>query len=253
MANLPRLEHTGLAEYDFLDLGSGVGGSLDFGVKRLGGRRGLGIESDVEKVRSAVRLERDVVLGDARSIPTDARVRFVCMMDFLEHLPSLDDVRRVLERALVVSTEFVFIRHPSFEDEAYLAALGLKQYWADWTGHLSHILLSDFALMLKQLGSFQWTVDYCQPIHSSAHPSILPLDAPPDQSQYDETVCGPKPIVTFSRPVWRHLDITIARPRWDFDTTASGIDTAVQDALAAKERDYRLLLDENRRLRAKFG
>lgn len=196
-----------LDDYDFLDFGAGHGNSLRR-CKELFGGRGLGIDIDRKKIAHAQEHGIEVVYGDITSLPRRKLVTYVCMDNFLEHLPNFDVVRQMLEVATAVATDFLYIRHPSFEDEAYLAAIGLKQYWHDWTGHPSHVLLSDFCAMLKQLGARPFDMEFANPTFDSSDPSILPFSAPPDQHEYDEQLHGSKPQVAFARPVYRQLRLT---------------------------------------------
>lgn len=209
---LPTLDSVELDGYDFLDFGSGIGGSLVHCEKEFGASRGLGIDVDPDKVRKAQSLGREVVLGDILSLPASVSVRFVSMMDFLEHLPNFKAVEAMLAVARRAACEFIFIRHPSFEDEAYLNSLGLKQYWTDWTGHKAHILISDFSEMFHRIGLSAWNVTFRDPVVSSDDASILPLSAPPNLHGYDSAICGPKKSVSFAKSVHRQLDIVVWIP-----------------------------------------
>lgn len=196
-----------LRAYDFFDFGAGSGNSLRFWQKRFQAGRGLGIDVSDEKIAIAREKGREVVKGDIRDIPAGTRVRFVSLMDFLEHLPDPEHVRQILGVAVRCARDFVFVRNPSFDDEAYLASLGLRQYWQDWAGHPSHLLLSDFSSLFEELGVPAWTARFKDPIFDSADDSIIPVGAPPDQLRYDAAICGPKPFVRFDKPVFRQIDI----------------------------------------------
>jgi hypothetical protein len=206
---LPTVETVDVSAYDFVDFGAGIGGSIEYCQNVFDVDRGLGIDLNPRKVAAARAAGWDVVLGDARAIPEDASVQFVSMLDFLEHLPTFADVFETLAVARRIASEFIFIRHPSFEDEAYLRSLGLKHYWADWPVHRSHVLLSDFVEMFHELSLPYSYVDFKDPVWSSDHPSIVPLKAPSGQTSYDPAVCGPKPQVEFGKPVYRQLDIIV--------------------------------------------
>jgi SAM-dependent methyltransferase len=206
---LRTLSDVTFGHYDFLDFGSGEGRSIAHCCKLFGASRGLGIDVDRGKVARAQAAGVEVVVGDILAIPDDVTVRFVSMLDFLEHLETHQAVREALAVAARVASDFIFIRHPSFEDEAYLRALGFKQFWTDWTGHKAHVLISDFAEMFNDLGLHLWNAVFKDPVTTSAHPSILPLTAPPDQHAYDEKTCGPKPTVRFEKPVFRQIDLYV--------------------------------------------
>ena len=75
--------------------------------------------------------EADFSRLDPQAFPA---VKIVVFDNVLEHLPSLASVEEVFQRACAIASHVVYIRHPSFEHEEYLASLGLKQYWTDWPG-----------------------------------------------------------------------------------------------------------------------
>ena len=206
-AAVRRLEDVDLEAYDFFDFGAGDGGSVRYCEKAFGGR-GLGIDVKPSKAQAANDAGVEVVLGDILALPRRPLVRYVSMCDFLEHLPDDDLVREVLEVAAAVATDFIYIKHPSFEDEAYLRALGLKQYWQDWKGHPSHLLLSDLTAMLTEVGARRLEIEYVRPITDSDDATVLPLDTPPDQGSYDPQLHGPKPHIVFEKPVHRAINIT---------------------------------------------
>lgn len=210
MATRNTLATVDWGRYDFIDLGCGEGGSIDYCRQRFGGQRGLGLDIDPDKVSRARAAGIDAMLADGAG-PLGAKVvRFVAIMDFLEHLPTLDDVESTLRHA-AAATDFLFIRHPSFEGEAYLAQLGLRQYWWTWLVHPAHIHVSDYCVMFERLGLQQYEIRYRQPIRDSAHPSILPAHAALDQEHDDEFVRhGPKPTVSFAETIWRAQDIFVA-------------------------------------------
>lgn len=203
--NMRALKEVDLADYDFLDFGSNSGGSIEYCELHVGGR-GLGIDNDPKVVSAAQAAGRDVVYGDITTLQARSIVRYVSMFDFLEHLPNYEVVRTMIGVAAAVAREFILIRHPSFEDEAYLRAIGFKQYWQDWPiAHPSHLLLSDLTEMLRAVGAEKLELEYVDPIWDSSHPSILPLSAPHHQHGYDFEKHGHKETVAFAKPVHRQL------------------------------------------------
>ena len=198
------------AQYDFVDLGCSEGGSLRYCQKRFGARRGLGVDLHPAKIERARTAGIDVILADARYLPREARVRFVSMMDFLEHLPNFQVAEEIIAAASEVASDFLFIRHPSFEGEAYLTELGLRQYWWHWTGHTAHIHVSDYCTIFERLGLLQYTLKYLDPVLDSQHPSILTSDMPVDQGHFSPDEHAPKPFITFAEPAWRAQDIFVA-------------------------------------------
>src|SRR5690348_17309415 len=138
-ASLPdRIGDVDWRHYDFLDLGAGRGGSLAYAQRRFDAIRGVGVELKPERVAEARASGLHVVQGDATQLGVDGEVRFVSMMDFLEHLPGLDVVKDTLAAAAAAATDFLFVFHPSFEGEEYLAELGLALQWHRTRTHWSH-------------------------------------------------------------------------------------------------------------------
>jgi SAM-dependent methyltransferase len=203
------------SQYDFIDLGCGSGGSIGYCSKRFAAQRGVGIDLSAEKVRGARAAGYDAFVADALTVPSDAGVRFVSMLDFLEHLPDLNKVEQVIEVAAQAATDFLFIRHPSFEGEAYLRSLGLRQYWWRWSGHPSHIHVSDYCTIFERLGLRHYFIRYREPILDSGHETILNIDAPINQAKFDPSVHSAKPVIAFSEPIWRAQDIFVALRAFD--------------------------------------
>lgn len=199
--------------YDFLDLGTSRGGSIEYCARRFGARRGLGVERDPDKVRQLREKGLDFLARDLFALDLPPRsFRFVSMMDVLEHLPDLDTVERALGVARTLARDFLFIRHPLFDATPALAALGLKQYWTDWHGHTAHVLVPDFLAMFRRMGLEQVALAYRQHARDSDDPTLLPLAAPPDQHRYDAALHGPKPVppIVFPEAIPGQLDLFVA-------------------------------------------
>ena len=124
----------------------------------------------------------------------------------------------MFDRACAIASHIVYIRHPSFEHEEYLASLGLKQYWTDWPGvHTTHIRLHEFVAMAERNDVYDVTVRPLKRGVDSDDPTILPIDAPPNQRKpvrevgaygvYDEAKHGPSRTFAFDRPVYFAFDI----------------------------------------------
>lgn len=192
--------------YDFVDFGSGRGGSLELYEGRSGGR-GWGIELDAEKAADARQAGHAVECGSIFDLPPRQVVRFVTADNVLEHLPTLADVERALALAAAVASDFVLVRHPSFEEELYLGFLGLRQYWTAWYGHSAHVTLANYAAMAQRLGIRTWEVHPVGRILDSDDPAIVPTSSGPGQRGYDPDLHGPKRSVVFDRPVYSAFDI----------------------------------------------
>jgi SAM-dependent methyltransferase len=197
------------ARYDFLDLGAGEGGSLDYARRRFDAGRGLGIELSPERAEAARQAGFDVVVADATQLGVRDRVRFVSMMDFLEHLPGLESVRDTLAAAADSATDFLFIFHPSFEGEDYLRELGLSLQWSRDEVHTAHIQVSDYCNYFDELGLRQYMIRYLKPIESSDHEAVVHVEET-DPGYFHPDTHIPKPSVVFERPVWRAQEIFVA-------------------------------------------
>jgi hypothetical protein len=146
----------------------------------------------------------------------------------LEHLPTMADAVTVLERLARASCDFLFIRHPSFEDITYLARYGLKFSWTDWTGHRNPMTIGDFQRVFADLGWSEYAIVPHMAYADSSHGSVLRLDAPVDTQRHDAHAHGPKPLVLFDRPVYGKYDIFVrldrglSQPRWHAITRLDG-------------------------------
>lgn len=132
----------------------------------------------------------------------DGSARFVTAFHFMEHLQDRNTVYSTFRASLRVASEAVIIRGPMFYDEV-LSAVGLKFCWADWTIHPYHIEPRELESMLRRLVKlneiptdgveYTYEIRYSNPVTSSNHISLLPLDAPKDRDAYDSELDGPKP------------------------------------------------------------
>jgi hypothetical protein len=210
--NTTIVDHLRAGEYDFVDLGSSSGGSIDYCMRRFSARRGLGVDLQAEAVEQIRAQGFEALQADVLEFEfPPASLRFVSMMDFLEHLPDLAGVEAVLSRAKSAARDFLFIRHPSFEDEHYLNAVGLKQFWTDWPGgHTAKLTVADFTGIFQRLGLHNYAIFFREPVKDSEASVMLPLSAPPNQHHYDAAVHGEKPRVVFPRRIYGQIDFLVA-------------------------------------------
>jgi len=195
-----------LSSYDFLDFGSSEGASLAYGVERLGGKRGLGIDRDPRKVASAREQGFDVFEGDLTALDfPDGSVRFVVMSHVLEHLADRSALLGTLASARRLATDFLFVRGPWFDSDEELARLGLKLYWSDWTGHPSHVTAPLLAELLHELDLHDFVIQGRSRIRHSDHDTIHPLASPPNQHEWRADTHPPKPSLDLPQPVFREI------------------------------------------------
>ena len=191
--------------YDFLDIGSSKGGSIDFARSKLGGRRGLGVDvnpANVEYLRSH---GYDCLHGDISQMAFPAKsVRFAVMNHVLEHMP-LHKGYKAVECAKTVATDFVYIRGPYFDADAFLRSRGLKFYWSDWHGHTCHLTISLLQAVLRGLDLEDFAILGRTPVNDSLDDSIHPLESPRDQHQYNPGEHPPKPSIRFNPPLHREI------------------------------------------------
>lgn len=215
------LDRATSAKAELLDLGAGNGRWLLQAARRFGLEAPVGIDKNAKKVARAQANGLPVFEGDFTELDPAAfpAVKVVLIDNVLEHLDSLRDVEAVVGQAFAIASDLVCIRHPSFEHKDYLAALGLKQYWTDWPdAHRTHVLLHEFVAMAERNGVFNVVVRPVKRAYDSSDPTILPIDAPPDQGKqikdltgsygvYDAAKHGPKAVVTFEQPVYFAFDL----------------------------------------------
>jgi hypothetical protein len=208
--DLSPFEALSTGRYAFLDLGCGAGGSLVHCTRRFGLGPGLGLELEADLVDEARRAGYDAFPADvSRERVPDRSVRYLSAMDFLEHLPDEPTALAVLERFSRAAREFVFIRHPSFEDIDYLAERGLKLCWTDWALHPNMMRIADYVEAFARFGWNEYVILPRQLISDSTSDQVVALDAPADIIVYDPELHGPKPHVVFDRPVYTQFDIFV--------------------------------------------
>lgn len=186
------------SDIDFIDFGASTGGSLDWAARTFGGR-GLGVDMSEDKAAKARAAGHKVLVSDARDIALpDECVRFCTLLDFLEHLPSIEDANAVICSAHRLAREFMFIALPNFDNENLLREHGVKRYYADWSGHTLHLHTRDLMSILSSLPGESRIYRYGE-IFDTWDRSLIPLDAPRNSSFYDPTIFGPRPFVTLPR------------------------------------------------------
>lgn len=196
--------------YDFIDFGCKQGGSFGYCERVLGGKNGLGIDNNRKHVAAFIESGGNAVYGDITALDLpESCVRFVCISHVLEHLPSLDHVRMALLSAMRVARDFVYIVGPYFDRDEYLKSLGLKFYWSDWKWHPTHIETNKLAEILGSYGITDFTSWGRRPIKDSMHPAIHPLESPPNQHDYDESVHPKKTLVEFEQDMFKEMVLVI--------------------------------------------
>lgn len=197
-----------VSEYDFIDFGASKGGSLDFASANFGGR-GIGIDIDPKKIESLRSNGHEGIVADATSLSLpDGSLEYATMMNFLEHLPNASFAQEVIHQAVRVSRKFVYIMGPNFDDIEYLASLGLKKFYADWSGHTWHHTKIDFQRILSSLG-VRYHIIETERIRRSSHKYLLPINTVSNQNYYDADIHPPKNDFRLKSPVFGWITVII--------------------------------------------
>ncbi|MFQ5952107.1 MAG: hypothetical protein ACE5JK_01720 [Candidatus Omnitrophota bacterium] len=180
-----------------------MGGSIDFAKYLLGGKRGLAIDNDPQKVNIMRREGYECVLGDVIRIdlPADS-VRFVVMIHLLEHLPDRESIEKSIKSAAKVATDFIYIRGPYFDADEYLESKGLKFFWSDWTGHPYHLKTDELRSTLDDLGLNNYKIVKFNEVLDSSHPAVHPINSPKNQHRYKWRKHPAKPFVKFKEKLY---------------------------------------------------
>lgn len=208
------------ANADFLDFGCSTGGSIAFAQQRFGGRNGVGIDIDADKVKKAQQAGFEAALYDINNIPDEKLARFVVMSHFLEHVPSPFDVKAFIQKACTISSEFVYIQQPFFDADSYLFRKGLKFFSSDWSGHPNRMTSLELWLVLRDLREAGLPITFSlhgyKRIVNSEDPYVHPITSPIDQHGYDEKRHPPKDSsIEFDGNVFQELIGLITLPGCD--------------------------------------
>jgi hypothetical protein len=189
--------------FDFLDFGASKAESLHFGVNRLGGKRGLGVDLDPKRVAKMKEQGLNCVVGDITNLAVEKNaVRFVKMVHILEHLPSLKSAQQAIATAKRAATDFIVINGPFFDEDEYLKNKKLKLEWSDYPEHTLAFKVDDLVKILDELAFDDYEIYMRYKIKSSDHPAVLPLKAPPGTHGYDSIKHIKKPHINFERDIW---------------------------------------------------
>lgn len=202
-------------QFDFVDFGCSSGGSMEFACGKLGGKRGIGIDIDPSKVQSCRERGYDAAVADVTTLDglRYPNIRFAVLSHFLEHLASVDLARSCLHSAVSVSEEFVLVRQPFFDADSYLAQLGFRLYWSDWTGHKNHMKSTDFHLILRDLlirkRIQRYILFFRGKIEDSNNECIHHVSSPRNQGVWEASKHVPKRYINFDVPVYKEVGVLI--------------------------------------------
>ena len=213
----------------FLDLGCSSGGSLKFGANSLKLGNGFGIDINPKKVQAAQDAGLNVLLGDCTKLDeiVSHQYDFAFASHFLEHLPDLCTAKAVIKSAIKVTSKAIFIQQPAFDGLDYFQSIGVKPYYADWTGHsnmMTEEQWKEILFELIKLEQIQYaTLGYRKPIENTMSDVFLPLSAPRNSKRYDAQIHGPKKnLLPLDRVYYEEIRIVLAinldTPEYEFHT-----------------------------------
>jgi hypothetical protein len=189
--------------FDFLDFGASKVESLEYGKNHLFGKKGLGIDLDIERVKLMNRAGYDCVVADLTNLKLPAKsVKFVKMAHILEHMPDLKAVEKAVALAKHAATDFFVITGPFFDEDEYLKSKGFKLHWSDYLDHPCHLKVSELVEILSKLKLNNYEIYLRYPILNSSNPHVHTLASPPQSHQYDASIHSPKKHVKFYRLIW---------------------------------------------------
>lgn len=197
--------------YKFLDVGCKIGGS--FTISNQFGylpEEGLGIDININSVNKFIKTGNHGIVADATDLPfKDSTFELVIFSHVIEHLPNKEMGFKSLMECIRVSSKYVFLALPFFDEDDYLNSLGLKTYYSDWVGHKNKVHLTEILENIPN--SFKYDLKMVKKMNDSTHSEILPLNAPQDSFDYDVKLHGEKPIIVFDRDIWREYSIIIKK------------------------------------------
>lgn len=202
--------------FDFIDFGCGIGGSMSLAKQIFDGERGLGLDVSETKINDAKAKGYEAECIDILGLPLMPKhCRFVIMSHFLEHLNSLKDAQIMIRNAIALARDFVYIQQPYFDADGLLLKDGYKLYWSDWHGHPNRMTSLEFHYVLTRFlneGLITRFVIYADKrIKRANHPAIHPLSSPIDQNVYDSAVHPAKKpkFRQFSYPIFYEIKVLV--------------------------------------------
>jgi hypothetical protein len=199
-------------ELDFIDIGCGIGGSIDWAKYVFGGEKYLGIDNRYDECQLAEKNGYNVIFADITSddciLP---KCKYITMIHFLEHLKNEEEVFIVLNKALNSVSEFICIKGPSFESVEYLKKLGFKITWTDWIGHPTPVTKDMLFRLLKKCGVNESQIEFklLMKIEDTSSNEIIPLSSPTDIIVYDNYL-GEKELLKLDN-VYREIYLIIKK------------------------------------------
>lgn len=200
-----------MKHYKFLDVGCKIGGSFEIS-KKFGYNKneGLGIDINESSVKNFTNKGYNGMVADATNLPfEDDSFELVIFSHVIEHLPNEELGKKCFDECLRVSSKYLFLALPFFDEDSYLNSLGLKTFYSDWTGHKNKITLSK--IIKDYLIGLDYEIKMVKKLNNSNHKEILPINTPKDSFDYDFKLHGKKSEIIFDRDIWREFSILIKK------------------------------------------
>lgn len=192
-----------IKDYDFLDFGASKAASIDYGIKHLFGKKGMGVDLDPVRVKAMNDTGYACMVGDLTDLDLPPRsVRFVKMSHILEHMPNLLGVEKAITSAKKVATEFMVITGPFFDEDEYLRKNGFKLHWSDYPEHTCHLTVEELVRILKKLKLNNYELYLRNKIHDSDSEHIHSLKSPAGSHHYKSELHPRKKRMAFDRDIW---------------------------------------------------
>ncbi len=114
------------SDYDFIDLGTKNGGSIDFALKRLGGKKGLGIDIKEKKMtlpliyalRKAGWMEKRKIINIIKN-QTDKPAKVKEVIEFVKQSGGIEYAKKVMNKFYKESLDLL----NTFQDSVYRESL----------------------------------------------------------------------------------------------------------------------------------
>lgn len=201
-----------LEQFNFIDLGAKHGQMKEYCSRMFGTDNGLHIEMDEDHIKVLEERKIPHIQADISNLTFDDDcVDFSVCTHTIEHLPSLNHVKNVIENSVKVSRKFVLFSWPFFDKDEYLSTLDLIPFYSTWSGHTTHVKRNEFYDLCRQVGIEEKNIlcVYRERIKDSNHPAILHIDSPVDSDVWKEGVSLPKRYVEFQEKIFYEIMIII--------------------------------------------
>ena len=190
----------------FYDFGAGKGNSMGRAVQWWGGR-GVGFEDSGP--RRAIAVERGYNVQPGRmpdcmaALPPDG-ARYSVINHVLEHIPEMRIARKIIQEALRVSREFVYLAGPWMESDLELMLAGCKWFCNDWPkDHPTRVTALDIYSAARDSKQAKHIAVYGRDrIGDTGHDHVYPLESAPLPTPY---LCDDKMLASKGDPKPLHL------------------------------------------------